>query len=505
MTSRTRTVFLLIAVAMAVTLGGTAYLYRGRSLPIQSSPAATSAPVSVAQAGDTPRAAVDIDARRQQLIGVRTVTVRRAPLSHTVRTVGVVKYDETRQADINLKVEGYIRDLYADYTGQPIRKGQPLFTIYSPELLSTQNEFLLALKTRDQLSQSQIADARERADALVGAARQRLALWDVPADDIATLERTHEPVAAVVFHSPAAGFIVEKQAVAGMHVMPGQTLYKVADTSVVWVEAEVYESEVSLVKVGQAASVTLDAYPDQKYLGRVVYIYPYVDEQSRTNKVRYSFANTTGRLKPGMYANVDLDVAHGDGIVVPANAVLDSGREQIVFVAQGEGHFEPRHVKLGRRSGEDVEILDGVKEGEQVAAAAAFFLDSESQLRGSLQGFQPPTASTASAAASQPQLSIAFRSIPDPPKAGENQFEATVKGADGKAIDDADVTVQFFMAAMPTMNMPAMKSDVTLSPAGGGVYRGTGQIMTPGRWDTTITVTKGGQRLGSKQTTVIGQ
>jgi RND family efflux transporter MFP subunit len=504
MTNRTRVVFLLLAVAMAVALGGTAYLYRGRFMPMPRADAQAPAPASAPSATDTPRAAVDIDARRQQLIGVRTVTVRRAPLSHTIRTVGVVKYDETRQADINVKVEGYIRELFVNYTGQTVRRGDPLFTLYSPELVSTQNEYLLALKTRDQLQQSEIADARERAQALVGAARERLAQWDLSAADLAELDRTREPRAAVTFRSPASGFIVEKQAVTGMHVIPGQMLYKVADTSVVWVEAEVYESEVPLVKTGQAASVTLDAYPDAKYLGRVVYIYPYVDEQTRTNKVRYSFANPAGRLKPGMFANVDIDVPRGDGIVVPANSVLDSGREQVVFVAQGEGHFEPRHVKLGRRSGDDVEIIDGVKEGEQVAAAAAFFLDSESQLRGSLEGFQPP-ATVGSTAASQPQLSIALRSIPDPPKAGENQFEAVVKGADGHAIDGADVTVQFFMAAMPTMNMPAMKSDVKLSSAGGGLYRGTGQIMTPGRWETTVTVTKGAQRLGSMQKAVVAR
>ena len=166
---------------MAVALGGTAYVYRGRFLSMRSSSAPAPATVPAVSTNDTPRAAVDIDARRQQLIGVRTVAVRRAPLSHTIRTVGVVKYDETRQADINVKVEGYIRELYVDYTGQPVRRGEPLFSLYSPELVSTQNEYLLALKTRDQLQQSQIADARERADALVGAARQRLALWDLSA------------------------------------------------------------------------------------------------------------------------------------------------------------------------------------------------------------------------------------------------------------------------------------------------------------------------------------
>jgi Cu(I)/Ag(I) efflux system membrane fusion protein len=184
-------------------------------------------------------------------------------------------------------------------------------------------------------------------------------------------------------------------------------------------------------------------------------------------------------------------------LVVPTNAVLDSGTEQIVFVAKGDGVFEPRHVKIGRRLGDSIQILDGLKDGEQVATGAAFFLDSESQLRAALQGFEASVPLTSGAAAAGTQ--ITFRTVPDPPKTGDNQLEATVKDASGKAIEDADVTVQFFMPAMPTMNMPAMRSEAKLAPAGGGVYRGSGQVMMAGRWDATVTVTRGGQRLGSKQ------
>jgi multidrug efflux pump subunit AcrA (membrane-fusion protein) len=513
MTNRTRTLFLVLAVVLS-TFALTTYTYRARLGPYMSAlfsragmQRATNDVQKTANAqpsDQTPRASVEIDPRRQQLVGVRTVAARRAPLDQKIRAVGLVRYDETRQADVNLKVEGYIRDLYVDYTGQPIQKGQPLFTLYSPDLLSTQSEYLLALKTREQMQQSQIADARERADALVAAARQRLVLWDLPPEAIVELERTREPRTAVVFRSPATVFVVDKQAVAGMHVMPGQTLYKIADTSVVWVEADLYEAEVPLVRIGQAATVTLDAYPDSHYVGRVIYIYPYVDEKTRTNKVRYQFSNQGGRLKPGMYANVEINTARGQGIVVPANAVLDSGKEQIVFVTQGDGHFEPRQVKVGRRSGEDVEILEGVREGEQVAAGAAFFLDSESQLRGSLQSYQTPP-SPGGSSTSQSRLSITFHSMPDPPKAGENQFEVSVKDPAGTPIDGAEVTLQFFMAAMPTMNMPAMKNDIKLSAAGAGTYRGTGPIMTAGRWDMTIGVSRNGQRVGSKQLSVVTQ
>ena len=295
-----------------------------------------------------------------------------------------------------------------------------------------------------------------------------------------------------------------KQALKGLHVTPGQSLYRVADLSVVWVEADIYERELSAVRAGMRATVTVDAYPGERFAGRVIYLYPYLDEKTRTNKARFELANRAGRLKPGMYANVELSTGGGVALSVPGDAVLDSGQEQVVFVALGDGMFQPRKVKIGRRAGEAIEILEGLKEGEQVAAGAAFFLDSESQLRSSLQGYEAgATASTAAASASDAQ--ITFRTLPDPPKTGENQLEATVKDRSGRPIEDAEVTVQFFMPAMPTMNMPAMRSDAKLSPAGGGVYRGTGQVMMAGRWDATVTVVRGGQRLGTRQVPVVAR
>jgi RND family efflux transporter MFP subunit len=452
----------------------------------------------------TPRGEVTIDSRRQQLIGVKIVPVTQAALDQTVRATGVVRYDETKQADVNVKVEGWIRDLYVDYTGQLIRKGQPLFTLYSPDLVTTENEYLLALTTRDQIQQSTIADARLRADALVASARQRLALWDLPAEDLRTLEDSRQPVEAVVFRSPADGYVIEKQAVRGLHVMPGQSLYKVADLSTVWVEADVYETDLASLRVGATAIVAVDAYPGERFTGRVIYIYPYLDEKTRTNKVRFEFPNRDGRLKPGMYATVELTMHGGVGIVVPTSAVLDSGAEQIVFLAQGDGVFQPRKVKIGRRLGESIQILEGLKEGDQVASGATFFLDSESQLRASLQGYEA-SAPARGSTAENTGIQITFRTIPDPPKTGDNQFEAIVTDASGKPVDDADVTVRFYMPAMPTMNMPPMQNETKLSPAGRGVYRGTGQIMMAGQWDTTITVSRGGQRLGAKQLPVVAK
>jgi Cu(I)/Ag(I) efflux system membrane fusion protein len=514
-----RAVFILLVVVAVVAAVGYAFRARVRLKPdtttgatVRLKPDTTSdAPLkadatSDAAAAPTPRADISIDPRRQQLIGVRTAPARRIPLAQTIRTTGSVRADETRQTDINLKIEGWIRDLYVDYTGQAVRKGQPLFTLYSPDLYTTEQEYVLALKSRDQMQSSQIPEARDRADQLVASARQRLLLWDIPAEEIKALEDRREPQNAVLFRSPVDGVVMDKQAVKGAHMMPGQTLYKIADFSTVWVEADVYETEMPLVRVGARAVVTLDAYPEERFTGRVVYIYPYVDEKSRTNKVRYEFANRGGRLKPGMYANVEINAGPAgaaSGIVVPTNAVLDSGTEQVVFVAKGDGYFEPRRVKIGRRLGADIEIVEGIKEGDEVATQATFFLDSESQLRASLQGFDTPPA--APGAVSREELDITFRSQPDPPKMGDNQLEVIVKDASGKPIEDGEVSVQFFMAAMPTMNMPAMRNEVKLASAGGGAYRGMGQVMMAGRWDATVTVMRGGRPVGSKQLTVVAR
>jgi membrane fusion protein, copper/silver efflux system len=499
-----RTLLVFVVIGLALLATGAAVIWMRTPRPqaaMPDTPADVSTPAASAQTV-TPRGPVTIDPRRQQLIGVRTVAARKTTLTPTIRAAGTVRSAETRLTDVNIKLDGWIRDLFVDYTGQAVTKGQPLFTLYSPDLLAAENEYLLALKARDQLQQSAIADAKDRAAQLVVAARQRLGLWDLGEEQLRELDERREASSAITFRSPVSGVVMEKTAVKGMRVTSGQMLYKIADLSTVWVEADVYEAEVATVRLGQSATVTLDAYPGERFTGKVIYIYPYVDEQTRTNKVRYEFANRGGRLKPGMFANVDIAAPGSAAIVVPLNALLDSGREQIVFVGQGDGYFEPRKVRAGRRLGDDVEILEGVKEGEMVATGAAFFLDSESQLRAAVQGYEAASTAAAPAAAG---LDIAFHTIPDPPKTGDNQMEVVVKDAAGKPVDGADVSVQFFMSAMPTMNMPAMRSETKLAQAGGGVYRGPGQVLMAGQWQATVIVTRAGQRLGAKQMTMVAK
>jgi len=453
---------------------------------------------------DVPRAGVQLDTRRRQLLGVRTARVEHGAIARDIRAVGIVRYDETRMSDVNLKLDGWVEKLHVEATGQAVRRGQPLLDLYSPELMATQNEYLLALAMRETMQQSTIADARVQADRLVESARRRLTLWDLPADMLQRLEQTRKADANVTFRSPVSGFVIDKPVVEGMRVMAGQTLYKIADLSTVWVEADVFESDAPFIKVGASAAVTLDAWPGESRRGRSVYIYPFVEEKTRTLKVRFSFANPDLRLKPGMYANVEMSSSLGDGLTVPSDAVLDAGRGQIVFVAEGDGYFEPRTVGVGQRVGDRVQILTGLNEGDEVATGAVFFLDSESQLRAAAGGWESqatPSAPDAQAAG----VSVTFDTDPSPPRSGDNTYGVRVTGSDGKAITDAHVKVTLYMPPMPSMNMPAMTSDATLTHVGDGLYRGKGTVSMAGRWDVTIAVTRDGRRLASKQMTLVAR
>lgn len=471
-----------------------------------------SSPTPAAQPSAPPPAAavnargdVTIDARRQQLMGVTTEAVTRAPLALEVKASGVVLYDETRQVEVNTRVGGWIRELAADYTGKPVKAGDALFTLYSPELLATENEYLLARRGRGQAGHAEVESVRQYSDRLLQAARDRLLVWDLSPADLEDLEQKEEATGVINVQSPASGVIVDKAAVKGMRVQPGQMLFRIADLSAVWVEAAVYERDLGLVRVGSPAAVTLDAYPGQTFSARAAYVYPSLNEQTRTAKVRFQLSNPGSRFKPGMFANVVVRGPVTTALSVPSNAVIDSGTEQTVFIAQGDGYFTPRTVKVGRRVGDRVEIVEGVKEGEQVAASATFFLDSESQLRGGLQNYQAPAGASAAASAPAAALDITFRPVSDPPTTGENTFEVTLKDASGQPVTDAEVSVRLFMPAMPTMNMPAIQNEAALVHTASGVYRGASQVFIGGRWDVTVTARKGAQELGRKQFVLVAR
>lgn len=458
------------------------------------------------QTSDAPaRGEVSVDARRQQLIGVRTAPVVRGSIASEIRVVGTVRFDERRQAEVNTRVDGWIRELFADYTGKPVRQGDALFTLYSPELLTTQNEYLLARRGHTHSAGAEVSQVRDYADRLIQAARDRLLRFDMSEEDIRALEQRGTATDAITVRAPIAGVVVDKPAIRGMRVIAGQAVLRIADVSRVWVEANVHEQDIASIRVGQAATMTLDAFPGDAFTGRATYIHTALDEATRTLRVRFEFANSRGQLRPGMFATLAIRGQAGTGLTVPPDAVLDSGSQQVVFVAQGDGYFAPRPVKVGRRTRDAVEIVEGLTEGEQVASGATFFLDSESQLRAGLQNYQPSTPGAVAAPAAGAALDITFRPLTDPPKTGENQFEVTVKQPGGQAVTDAEVTVQLFMPAMPTMNMPEMRNEATVPHVGGGTYRGMGQVIMAGRWDVTVTVVRNGQQLGRRQFAVVAR
>jgi len=325
---------------------------------------------------------VEIDPRKQQLMGVVTTAVTRQPVHRTVRAVGLVTADESRLSDVHTKVEGWIEKLYADQTGKIVRRGEPLLTIYSPELVSAQEEYLVALRSRQRLAGSPFPEVRKSGESLVAAARQRLHLWDISDADIRRLEETEQVRRSLTLYAPATGYIMEKEAVAGMRVMPEMTLFRLADLSRVWVEAEIYESEAPIVAAGQTATLTLQARPGQPLTGQVSYIYPTVEAMTRTLRARLEFPNPNLELKPGMYADVEIKVPMGEEqLVIPEQAALDTGTRKVVFVKEGEGRFVPREVALGPRAAGYYPVLGGLTEGEQVVSSPNFLIDSESRFQ----------------------------------------------------------------------------------------------------------------------------
>ncbi|MBI5592106.1 MAG: efflux RND transporter periplasmic adaptor subunit [Deltaproteobacteria bacterium] len=314
-----------------------------------------------------------------KLSGVQVAAVEKKNIQRDLRTVGLVVPDETRVHRVQTKVGGWVETLMINYMGQLVKKGGPILSIYSPELLSSQEEYI---KTRQSALRS-AADPGDRtsAQSLRQSAQRRLELFDVPPDFIKELERTGKPLRTVTLLSPADGFVTAKDIFPGQEVKPGMELYTVTDLSVVWVDAEVYEYETRDVHVGQEGVLTTTYDPSLRLTGKIAYIYPYLNRESRTLKLRFDFENKDLRLKPGMYVDVNLMIDYGEGIVIPDSAVMDSGTRQVVFVDKGEGRFEPREVKAGVRSQGKTQVLSGLNVQDRVVVRANFLLDSESRLR----------------------------------------------------------------------------------------------------------------------------
>jgi len=383
----TRAQWLFSAAAIGGALAVVAvYIMAGR--PADETPA-TQAHVHGAATGgvDGPRAVRLSDAAARR-IGITYATAEHGPLESTVRAVGTISYDETRLVKVSPKFEGWVERLYVDFTGAPVREGEPLLAVYSPLLVATQEELILARKLVDEAVAG--TRAAESARELLAAARRRLRYWDVPDDEIERIERSDTAHRTLVLRAPASGLVLEKDVVEGMRIVPGMDLYTLADLSRVWVEGEVFEKDLALVRVGQHARVTLEAYPGTTYDAVVTYVYPTLSAQTRTGRIRLELANPDLRFKPGMYATVEFEVpVHREGVHVPRTAVLMTGERAIVFVRSSDGTLVPRTITTGLAAGEHIEVVEGLEPGEVVVASASFLVDAEANLGAALESIGP--------------------------------------------------------------------------------------------------------------------
>ena len=329
---------------------------------------------------------IKVGVERLRLAGVQTAPAVREKISRSVRAVGNIVPDETRVRRVQTKIEGWIEKLHVNFTGQAVAKGEPLLDLYSPELVASQREYLLALEMHNRMKENPYPEEREMAAELVQSSRRRLELFDVPQNFITELERTKNPRRTVTLNAPVSGYVTVKGVFEGTRVMPGMELFTVTDLSLIWIEADLYEYEARSVRLGQVATLAPAYDSGLRLSGRVAYVYPTLSPESRTLKVRFEFPNPGLRLKPQMYADVFLELDSATGVVIPDSAIIETGLRQIVFVDLGGGSLEPREVKVGVRGEGKAQILSGVKEGERVAVRANFLLDSESKLKAALTG-----------------------------------------------------------------------------------------------------------------------
>src|SRR5437867_1934134 len=506
-------VILLLAVCVAVAAG--IYLFRwntpsrgaaerkpqdmpgmpGMAMGTQASPAQPS-PASTG-AGE-----IFIAPERRQLIGVKSVPAELKSLTKEIRTVGKVAYDDTKITHMHTKVAGFVEVVFVDYVGKQVKSGEPLFTIYSPDLVATQQEYLLALKSNAVLKDSAFPWVSGGSNNLLEAARQRLLLWDIAPSEIEALEKQGEVKRALAIHSPVSGVVTERQAYHhGRYVTPEMDLYTIVDLSSVWVLGQVYESDLPFVKLGQTVQIELPySSGANRRQGRVVFISPTLDPKTRAVEVRVEFPNPDLSLKPDMFVNFNLSVPLGRQLTIPADALLDTGTLQYVFVDRGQGYFEPRMVKIGPRTENVVAIEDGLSAGDKVVTAANFILDSESRLKGAFASMGEPSRVPVGAPAPGTQNLQVEVLEPKTAKPGSNNIRILLKDSSGKPIEDAEVQVGLSMQQMG--NMPPMSSDAMLQHEGGGIYSGTIQFLMAWTWETTVTAKKNGQVIGTAKTTI---
>lgn len=470
----------------------------------------TNAPLSL---GTEPGTTVQLDSDEINAAGVQLVKVSSARLKTSVESVGRVEQPEAQLATVPARVGGRIDKLYVQFTGENVRRGQAVAEIYSPELIASAEEYRLALQNRDRMRSSSQKDAVEGSNDLVAASRRRLELWGVS-------EKQIEAAGAgsagphVTIYAPAGGSVVERKVTSGQYVNAGDALFTVADLSTVWVKADVYEFQVTQIRPGQMVEITSDALPDKVLHGRVDFIEPAANPQTRTIPVHVHVPNPAMRLRPGMYVRATfVSPSERETLVVPRSAVLDTGSRKLVYIAKSDGVFEAREIQAGPPSEELYPVLAGLKAGEQVVTNGNFLIDSQTRLTGGMTGMfggskeysneKTPAGTTPAATdqkAEQTGAKISFAVEPHPPKgAADNMFHVSVLDANGKAIPDAEVTVTLVMPAMPSMGMPEMRNSFKV-PFVQGMYMGKGNIGMAGPWNVSVEAKRNGQVIATYRT-----
>ena len=468
---------------------------RGPAVTAQPTPASGTSPNA-----DPGLAPLQLSPQRMQEIGVTSATVEMKDVSDNLNVPGNVDIDEERLSYVQTRFPGWIQDVQANATYQYVRKGQRLFTMYSPDIVSSEQEYLLARQNKTAFSQDAHSMGAQDDGWLQKAAVERLQQFGVPAQAIADLEQSGKVQRNIAVESPASGYIIERNALPNEYVQPDTKLYTIADLSTVWVYANVFQNDVGKLKPGDQAQVTVDAYPGRHFNGRIDQILPQVDMTTRTVRVRLVFSNPGVILKPGMYVNVAISVRLGRQIVIPASAVLQTGTRAVAFIDHGNGNLEPRTIEIGPQLDDSVVVLSGLKAGEKVVSSANFLVDSEAQLQAAVGAFSPTAPPPATAgSASTAQIQVDLSTEPSPPRQGANTVLVKLTGSDGKPVPGAQVTATFFMPAMPAMGRAAERAAATLSDKGNGLYEGSVQLSTGGTWQVTVTVQRGGRTVGTKQ------
>jgi Cu(I)/Ag(I) efflux system membrane fusion protein/cobalt-zinc-cadmium efflux system membrane fusion protein len=499
----------IIAVVLNLALAFAAYrLWRSSRGTKPSENAATEHPPmegftpSAIESAAPTLAPFELSPERMQSIGVRTGQVEYKTINSEIRAMGTVEVDERRVAYVQTRYSGWVKDVFVNATYQFVRKGSPLFTIYSPELVASQQEYLLAKANAGRLGQSSVEGVSAGADSLLRSARERLLQWSLSEGDISKLDTSGKPLTDFTFASPVSGYVVERMVLPNAYVQPEMRLYSIADLSTVWVNAQVFQQDAGKLKPGDPTDITVDAYPTRIFHARVEQVLPQVDPATRTLRVRLSMPNPTLALKPGMFVNVRLRTPLGRQLLVPASAVLQAGTRQIVFLSRGQGSFEPREVQLSAPTDEGFVVLKGLKSGDTVVTSANFLIDSESQLQAAAGAYTPPPPGAGAAAAMngpEPQASAELTTDPSPPHKGKNGVQVKLTSSDGKPLSAARVTVRFFMAGMPEMGMAEMNVTSQLTERGSGVYNGEIELGSGGTFQVTVSAEQAGKTVLTKR------